>query len=256
MLEARKKVRKLIFAITGVVVAIIIIRLALEFLLANKDHFLAEFVFAISNPLVQIFWGTFTDSGLGLLQVPMELAIAIVFYIFAGILMASLITSLIQDKASRILAELLDTLFKFLEFLLIARLVLKLFGVAPESAFVETVYGLTNWVGTLLPTIDILGGVLELSTLFILVVVVVFDLISEGLFEETKKPPQTGINTSSTTVIKEVPPSPVVTVPPQNITINIPVQQPVPLPQQPRTVVPQVINVHPPVNNTKHEITN
>jgi hypothetical protein len=248
MESARDNIRRIIFAITSILVVALAIRFVLTILTAASGHFLTQIVFDITDPLVWPFAGMFGAASLGIIGAVMEISVTLIFYIFIGIFLASIINSFLQDDFGKVILEIIDTLFKLLEFILIARLVLRLFGIAATTPFVAFIYTNTNWVGGLLPTYDILGGVLEFSTLFILVVVVIIDVIMEGMVEgmqKNAKPKSEGstkVMAPQTTVIRErvqrVAPAQ-----PQNITINIPMQQPV---AQPRPAQPQVINLLPP----------
>ncbi len=240
----------MIFAITGLLVVTIILRFFLVLFAASSDHFVSKLIIGMTDPLLVPFDGMFAETGFGSLQVQFEMIVAAIFYIFAGILFSSFVLSFLQEKVGKILIELLDVVFKSLEFILLARLLLKMFGIAPGSAFVNTIFINTEWVAGLLPSVDLLGGILEFSTLFILVGVVILDLVTEGAFEagEKKSNNLDLMMAAQTTVIAPPPPNPNRQhAQPQNITINIPVpkQQ---APQQPRMVAPQVINVNKPQN--------
>jgi hypothetical protein len=237
MESARNLVRRIVFGITSILVVLLILRFFLILLNASSGHVVAQIITDLTNPLIQIFAGMFTAAGLGILAPLLEIIMAAIFFIFIGIFVASIINSFIQEHPLDILMEIIDTIFKLVEFVLIARLVLKLFGIDPVSTFVQFIYDNTGWVSGLLPAIDVLGGTLEFSTLFILVAVVIVDLGMEGFIDSIREKREGVGTTNHTTVIRENRPAP------QNITINVPhQQQPVPVV---RRASPQVINIIP-----------
>lgn len=247
--KTRRNIRRVVFGLTSIVVLILALRFFLLLLNAARSHFVTELIIDLSEPLVEPFTGTFAGTGFGSLIVSMEIIVAMVFFIFAGIFIAGTITAFIQEKVGRIFVEIIDIIFKVLEFILLARLVFKIFGIEGDSSFLNLIFSSTEWVAGLLPTVDVLGGSLEFSTLFILVAIVILDLVTEGVFEEMMKEdkkPTAEIQLRQPTYIQERPAAPAPQAPPQNITINVPTQFTPPPAPQPRQANPQVINIHAP----------
>lgn len=253
MEAARTKVRAIILAITGGIVTLLVLRFILIFAGADQGHFLVRLLLDLSGILVypfQSFGNTslpnFVDS---------NALLAILMYVILGILISELITALLQDNAAAILRELIDAAFKFIEFLLICRIVFRLFGLTPQTgAFVSNVYAVTEWSLGILPSRDFLFGILEVSTVIVLIIVVLIDLATEGFLTSMSKrisewkanrPAKVAapkVEKVEKTVVVQAAPAPVVVnqPAPQSITINVPV--PPPAPVQPER---QVINVHP-----------
>lgn len=257
MQELRVNIRNIIFGLTGIVVIMLGIRFLLVLFAANPSHALSKLIFDGTQFLMPPFVGLERFPIIGGELIVIIIAMAV--YLVLGLLVSGLVTAFLREKPLDIFVEVIDIIFKFFEFILVSRLILKLFAVRPGTAsFVDTIYNNTEWTGGLLPQIDVFGGTLEFSTLFILVIVVIVDLATENAIaalvaqrkqEATKKAQNVGGGgvSSHTTVVRDQAPTPQVPfVPnqPQNITINVPsTHLPPPVPRAARK---QVINVHPP----------
>lgn len=262
MEQARTRVRAIILALTGVIVTLLVIRFILIFVGADQTHFLVKLVLDVSY----IFVYPFISFGYGglLSSVDANALIAILIYVILGILVSEIITAFLQEDPNQIVIEFIDAVFKVIEFLLISRIILKLFGIqAGVGIFVQQVYALSAWSTGILPSREFLSGELEISSIIVLIIVVLIDIATEGFLSavtkrlgemRTSKPkdsPEPEPAKQSVSVAPAAAPSPapvVVTPPPaapQNITINVPI--PV-VPQQPAAprVEKQIINVQAP----------
>lgn len=263
MEQARTKVRAIVLAITGGILALLVIRFILIFLAANQTQFLVKLVLDISG----IFVSPFQSFQIGGVTsgIDANTLLAMVVYVVLGILISEVITGFMQESVWGIFLEISDTVFKVIEFLLICRIVLKLFAIKPGTGiFVDTIYNTTIWSTGILPYREVLGGILEVSTIIVLVIVVFADLAAEALFTalrerwtemQEKREARAKVEVKKEVEVKEArsegsspAPAPVVvqTPPPapQNITINVPMPPPAP-PATPAER--QVINVHVPV---------
>lgn len=258
MEQARTRVRAIILALTGVIVTLLVIRFILIFVGADQTHFLVKLVLDVSY----IFVYPFISFGYGglLSSVDANALIAILIYVVLGILVSEIITAFLQEDPNQIVIEFIDAVFKVIEFLLISRIILMLFGIqAGVGMFVQQVYALTAWSTGILPSRDFLSGQLEISSIIVLIIVVLIDIATEGFLSAVtkrlhemreSKPKESKPEPAKATAVAAAPsPAPVVVTPPpaapQNITINVPI--PV-VPQQPAapTVEKQIINVQAP----------
>lgn len=246
MQEIRENIRKVILWISFVVVALILLRFILLVFNADPSHPLSSVILDLTTPLVAPFSGIFIGSGLELFIAEAIAIFAIVFWILAAVLISEIITTFIDDKPVRITANFLDVLVKFLEFLLLARVILKLTGVtAGQSSFVESIYQLTAWAEGLLPSWDLLWGELELSTLLVLAILGVVDFFIESVVtalasseaEEGEKPkpkPVAPVANKQPQPAQQAPTQRSPQASGQNITINVGQQ-----PTQPQQSYPQ-----------------
>lgn len=238
MTEFRNRIRNIILAIAGAIIAVLLLRFFLHLFAANSGNALVDAIDQITNPLVAPFVGINPINTSFNIDFPV--IAAIVVYMTAAILISEFITGFIQDSFREIVLNVVDAIFKLIEFFLVTRLVLRIFGFSASAGpFVNTIYSNTNWTQGILPTVDILNGSLEFSTIAVIVIVVIVDLATEGLihalFPDKPKltsapapaaPAPTPIAPPPTPVV--VTPPPASPAPPQNITINVPVPTLVP----------------------------
>lgn len=250
MKDIRKKVRAFILAITGVIVTLLVVRVILLFIGANQSHALVSIVMGITDWFVQPLF--YVAPGQIVSGVDINSVLAIIIYAILGILVSEFVTAFLQDNPWEIFIQIQDAFFKVVEFILVVRITLKLFGITSSAGpFVGQVYNLTEWSQGILPSPNFLSGYLEISTIIILVVIVAIDLalegvitsLSEKLEERRKREPKAETKpTSQTVVVNAAPaatPAPAPTPQPQqHITINVPMP-----PQQLVQPEKQVINV-------------
>ncbi|MFQ5492785.1 MAG: hypothetical protein ACE5DX_01325 [Candidatus Dojkabacteria bacterium] len=236
----KAQIRAVVFGIFGILVAIVLIRIILRLVGANPDASFVSFWYNISDFLVNLFRDIYPVLQANLLKVRIELfsVFALMFYVIAAFLVQKSFTSVADDDSVQILKNIIDALFKITEFLLITRFIFKLTGAAIGSGFVKFIYAVSAIVHEpfqgILPTINVgdFNIIFESSTLIAIVVIIIFDLVTEGIID----------NLTGAVPKKKKPPQPVFVNPvpaaqpqqPQNITINVP--------QQPQQPAPQVVD--------------
>lgn len=259
MKELRVTVRNIILGATFILALMLLFRFVLILVGASGAHFVSGFIYNLTAPLMQPLEG-FNWVLVAGFTFDFTVLIAVVFYITLGILISSFVTAFIDDDPLKIAMEVIDSIFKFIEFLLLVRFILRVFAVFyNQSPLSNSVYDLTAWAPGLLPDIQFGNGVIELSTLLILVIVIAIDLGFENFFEKYVEPriqapkPKPAAAPSA--------PAPVVISAPQPQVVMAPAPQPIimqqPAPQmimqgsaQPRQPQNIVINVPmPPTQN-------
>lgn len=259
--QLRTRVRAIILALTGVIVTLLLIRFILIFVAADQTHFLVKLVLDVSY----IFVYPFISFGYGgvLSSIDANALIAMLIYVVLGILISEVVTAFMQDDPNEIIIQFIDAVFKIVEFLLISRIILKIFNIQPGAGmFVQQVYTLSEWSSGILPSRDLLGGKLEISAIIVLIIVVLIDIATEGFLSAVAKRLREAradrvkeskpAETVKVTAPAAAPaPAPVVIAPPaaapQNITINVPIPVAPQQPQAPR-VERQIINVQAPAS--------
>lgn len=248
MKDIRNKVRAFILAITGLLVTLLVVRVILLFVGANQSHPLVSLVLGLTDLFVQPLF--YVAPGEIIAGVDLNSVLAIVIYAVLGILISEFVTAFLQDSAWEIFIQIQDAFFKVVEFILMVRIVLKIFGITSSAGpFVGQVYSLTEWSQGIIPSPNFLSGYLELSTIIVLIVVVAIDLamesviksISQKLAEKRQNSQQRETKPAAQTVVVNAAPAAPAVTPvqqPQNITINVPLP-----PQQPAAPEKQVINV-------------
>lgn len=249
----RKRFRQVVLAITALLITLLLIRITLLLVGTAQSHPLVQGILSLTGPLVAPFSGfdlLFEITGFDL-----SALVAIVVYAIMGILIVEVFTAFMYDKVEDIVINVVDGIFKWIEFLLVCRIVFALAAINPQiNWFVQLIYNATNWSTGLVNSVRFVGGFLEISTMIVLVIVVAIDLATEGilksLFTRSKKEGSAPKEDKPAVEVKVEAPKPaqpvVVQAPapqavPQNITINVPVPV-MPNPAQPR---PTVVTVQP-----------
>ncbi len=260
MKELRTQFRAIVFGITGIIVAFLLFRVGVDLIGASTSNPLVGFIHTVSNFFISPFAGIIVLPIGTFSNLNVDALLSAGIYILAAIAFTEIVTAFMQDTLEEIIQNVVDAIFKFVEFLLILRIVFELFGVldnASSPAFVRAVYGLTGWSQGVLFRIGFGNGFVDFSAIICLVIVAVLDLLCErflaSLFKQVTKltetvrvkrefrspPPPSATRVEST--INHAP----YMIPPQqplhqNITINVPVpnqviQPVIPVPVRPGT---------------------
>jgi hypothetical protein len=185
-----------VYITLSIIVAIIIVRVLLKLLGANEVSQFAVFWYDLSYYFVSVFEGIYpviAPDASNLIFETHSVVAVIVYTLLAGILSKSL-TSISATSAINRVKEVLDVIFKVIEFFLGFRFLLKLTGASESADFVQFIYSASNIVYKpftgLLPTYEFGGDstfLLEISTLIAIVVVIIFDVLSDILISTIKK---------------------------------------------------------------------
>ncbi|KXK26453.1 MAG: YGGT family protein [candidate division WS6 bacterium OLB20] len=221
----RAQLRAVVFGIFGIALAIVVVRILLVLVGANRDSQFVIFWFDMSNMFVGAFRDIYPQLQAQLLTVRIELfsIFAMVFYLVVALLTQKSVSSFTEDSRLDVVKSIIDSLFKFLEFFLIARFLLKLTAASIESDFVRFVYGISAVVyepfKDILPAVRIadFGIIFESSTLIAIIVIIIFDLVTEGIIDSIAGVPKRPKQQPAPQYQQAAQPS---------ININLPPQQP------------------------------
>jgi len=185
-----------VYITLSVIVAIIIVRILLKLLGANEVSQFAVFWYDLSSYFVGVFEGIYpviAPDASNLIFETHSVVAVIVYTLLAGILSKSL-TSISATSTINRVKEVLDVIFKVIEFFLGFRFILKLTGASETADFVQFIYSASSIVYKpftgLLPTYEFGADstfLLEISTLIAIVVVIIFDVLSDILISTLKK---------------------------------------------------------------------
>lgn len=251
MKELRITVRNIILGATFIVAIFLLLRFVLILIGASGAHFISGFIFNLTAPLMQPLQGFNWVLEAGF-TFDFTILIAVMFYITLGILVASFVTAFIDEDPLKIIVEVIDSTFKFLEFILLVRFILRVFAIYyNQSPLSNAIYDMTPWAPGLLPDIKFGNGVIELSTLLVLVIVIAVDLGFENFVQKYVEPkvrpaakPASAPAPAPAPVVIAAPQPQIVMAAPQPIIMQQPAQMVVPA-AAPRPAQPQniVINV-------------
>jgi uncharacterized protein YggT (Ycf19 family) len=263
----RAKLRALSYGIFGFIIAIIFIRILLMVLGANPNANFVIFWYDLSDNFVNIFRGMYPNLEPERSSSIVEIysIIAMVFYMLLAFLVSKMLTSVVESDGVQIIKNIVDTIFKVLEFFLITRFILKLTGASAESIFVNFIYGVSaifyEPFQGIFPTFKVadFNIIFETSILIAIIVIVIFDIITEGIIDNLRPVKNSHLNNPASMPNQPAnnfgtmsspfggsAPATSQSQPNQNITINIP--QPVQQPYiQPPVVDRRTVQVFPTV---------
>lgn len=253
--QFKKRSAIIIYGIFGFIVAIIFIRILLKALGANPDANFVVFWYDLSYFFVGIFDGIYPNIAPESSNLVIELysIVAMLFYMLLSFLTSKSISSVADSSALRVIQNIVDALFKFAEFLLITRFIFKITSASTASTFVEFIYSVSALVyepfRNIFPTIKVenFNIVFETSTLLAIIVIIIFDIITEGIIEklmDTDDPKeQSNNNNNGFAMAAHAPQQQQPQAQPANITINIP--QPQAQPAQQPIIDNRTVQVYP-----------
>jgi len=191
--NVRRIINTLVFGIFGFIVAIIFVRILLKLLGANPEAGFVVFWYQLSHNFVGSFQGIYpsleTTATRNLLEV--YSVIAMMFYLILALLSAKLFTSVTQPTKLDIINTFIDGVFKFIEFFLITRFILKITGANVISLFVNFIYSVSAIIYEpftgILPTYKVGTITFETSTLIAIIIIIIFDLVTENLVKNLRK---------------------------------------------------------------------
>ncbi len=242
-------IKTLIFSIFSIIIGLIVIRLFLKLVGANPYNDFAKFWYSFTDTFVYPFNKIYPSITIGRMIIETYSIVAVLFYILIALISSKSATSPFEDTRKQAIIEIVDSLFKITEFLLITRFIFKITGASISAPFVDLIYK-ASWIvyepfATLLPAIKIDFAIFELSTLIATVVIIILDIVTEqflySLLSFLPDKPKVKKFRQKKVVRKKIhqPNNPLPQA--QNITINIPQ----PANTQPPTYIDQrSINVH------------
>ncbi|MCD4743267.1 MAG: hypothetical protein K8R67_12405 [Desulfobacteraceae bacterium] len=237
MAETRSKVRAIILGMIGIIAAILVFRIALDLIEASTSNVFVNIIHWVSNIFIFPFENIISLPN-NMLMLNVDAITALVIIVLAGIAISEIVTAFLYDNFEDIIQNVIDGIFKVIEFFLVLRILFVFFQVeyngGSTSAFVKAVYDLTAWTqGLIQNPFDIFGSFLDVSALIVLVIVVIIDIVTEsflnGLFRritasyrERVGPRKVVKKTTMTTTTQPIPQASI-PMPAQNIVVNVPV---------------------------------
>ncbi|MEI7579483.1 MAG: YggT family protein [bacterium] len=194
-----KTIRRLLYALSygifGIIIAIILIRILFGIIGANKAAPFVSFWYTFSETFIGGFQGIFPNIGTSVAPMFIEVyaVIALIFYLILAFIVSKALTSVISHSPVSIFKNVTDTIFKGAEFFLITRFLLKLTAASDVSSFVRFIYQLSDFIyqpfAGILPTIQLkdFNIIFETSTLIAIVIIIIFDLVTEGVIDKLFK---------------------------------------------------------------------
>ncbi len=198
----KTKLKAGIYVLLTIIVGIILVRVLLKLLGANEDSQFALFWYDLSQYFVGPFENIYpiiAPSSSKLIFETHSIIAVLVYALLTGMFAKSL-TSIGDSSKILKVKEILDLFFKVSEFFLGFRFLLKITGASEMAGFVRFINSASAIVyepfADLLPT-RIFGSedqfILEVSTLIALIVMIIFDVLSDVLISTLNKSPITQV---------------------------------------------------------------
>jgi uncharacterized protein YggT (Ycf19 family) len=227
----RERVKKIIYAFGALIILLILVRFGFKLFGVSSAVSIGGLIYQLTEPLVAPFRGIAMDIASGSISIESTSIISLVMWLAFILIAAEVVTAFLYDRVTDIFINLVDACFKFFEFFLLARLLMRGFGVQlGVNNFVDVIYRIAGIVyepfAGLAPGINIGVGILELSTLIALILVIFLDIVIEGILKsvlETDRP----VKLMTATTPDALPASPVYfqptpSAPPPQINVIVP----------------------------------
>src|SRR5260221_6010265 len=182
MAQIRSIIRAVIFSITGIIVAFLIIRIGLDLVNADRTNTILSLLYGLTDFLISPFDNIIVINNQQLLFLNVNAILAVGIYVFSAVIVSEIITGFTHDNVEDIVQNVVDGMFKFLELTLGLRIVFELFGVLEKfngPVFVRSIYALTKWSQLFPLSFPFGSGYIDLAAIIVLIFVVAIDIISE-----------------------------------------------------------------------------
>ncbi len=182
MKELRFWVGNLIYFFAAILIILLGFRLIIELLgLSNSLSFLITITDLFFSPFANTFGKLPIAKGF----LDFNILYSIIAIVFIALLIEQIILGFLQNSIKNFIIEFFISVFKFLEYIIMARILFKLFA-ANNTGLVSFVYSLTGGENGVLST-----GIInfnntykfELITLIILIIIIVLDIFIEKILE-------------------------------------------------------------------------
>lgn len=187
--DIRTKVRNLVYGFFAILIIIVLIRIFFTLIDANASAPVTRFWFnVISKPLVAPFQDIYPQWLLNTIRIEYSALLAVVVLFLSSLIFAKLATFFLENKIYKVFVNLIDLLFKVIEFVLIFRFIFVL-SAAKFVNFGSFIHSLSapfyEPFKSILPTIPIGSGghAIELSIVIALVLFIIFDIVTESIFK-------------------------------------------------------------------------
>src|SRR5688572_2471833 len=119
MADLRYRIRALILGIAGIIVAILFIRIILQLIAVPTSSVFVQFFYAISDFFIYPFQNAIEiPAGNPIQAVNVDALVAIAIYVLGAIALSEILTAFLYDSAEGVIQNLVDAVFKVIEFLI------------------------------------------------------------------------------------------------------------------------------------------
>lgn len=182
MRSLRETVRGIVLFVFAIIIFLLLMRFLLELIGVR-----IEFLFDLTRPLLNPFADLLYEVPIGGRGFDVTTAFAIFSYVLLATLLDQIVSAFMRVDIRALLLELFVLVFRLVEYLLIYRIFLKLFGGPDGADLREFTYRLTDpLVGVFenvirFPVIEMFNGEFDLAGIVTLVIIVLVDLLVELL---------------------------------------------------------------------------
>ncbi len=175
------RLRALVLVVILTLISFLLIRFIFEFSRTDSELILPALLLFPTN-FISVFFSSIKIGDLEISSV-----FAIIFLIIIGYLASKIITSLERQDEDSTLLEIIEAVLRAVEFFIILRVILEFIGADPLlSSFTALIYFLTNWTGFIFTPINITFGMLDISSLIVLVIFIFLDINTEVILRGVK----------------------------------------------------------------------
>lgn len=182
MSELRPKANAVVLGGLGFILGLILLRFLVTLGGLSAESLFTQLIIGLTNPLVIPFDNIYRLAQVGSFVFDLAALISFFVILVIGILFHDIVLAIFQEDHNQVTSSVVNILFKYIEFIFIARIILKLLGVVGGAGtFSSAVYGLTNWSAYVFPPVTLFNGVVEVSAVIFLLIFIAIDVFTERI---------------------------------------------------------------------------
>ncbi len=188
--KLKKQIQLLVLGLFGIAIAFLLIRGFLIIIGSNPDApFVVFWNDKLTAPLIYPFEGIYGDWLLGTARIELATVLAIFINLVSALLATKIIGTFFNNDPKELLVDIVDSMFKVAEYVLIFRFMFRLTDASLEAPFVKVIVSYMSEI-VYKPFIGILPGqkfgpsnefVFETSTLVAIIIIIVLDIVAESI---------------------------------------------------------------------------
>lgn len=180
MVHLRVKVKQIIFTITLIIIALLILRILLDLVGLSNSNAFFQLIKSISDIFITPFQIIDPSIQRELSFFNFDVFISIGFYILLGILLAEICTFFLYENFKLVIINFFDILFKLFESIFILRILLDIFYIRTGGGITRIVLDFTEWSHSV-TNIILLDGRIYIGTVIVLGIIIVFDYLTDAV---------------------------------------------------------------------------
>lgn len=188
--KLKKQIQMFVLGLFGIAIAFLLIRGFLIIIGSNPNApFVVFWNDKLTAPLIYPFQNIYDDWVLGAARIELATVLAIFIDLVSALLVTKVIGTFFNNDPKELLVDIVDSMFKVAEYVLIFRFMFRLTHASLEASFVKLIVSYMSEI-VYKPFVGILPGqkfgpngdfVFETSTLVAIIIIIVLDIVAESI---------------------------------------------------------------------------